>query len=61
MSRLLDPKKNGRYPFKYRPAARTNLAARFRLELRRLRRERLDNATERAEKVSSLPRRKVAR
>ena len=36
---LLDPKVNGRYPFKYRDSGHTNLRARFRLERIRLRKQ----------------------
>lgn len=50
MSRLLDRKVNGRYPFAYTPAARTDISETF----RRIRRERETNERERAAKVAPI-------
>ena len=56
MARLLDPKKNGRWPFEYVPSAETDLRSKF----RRIQREQKANATERAAKVAPLKRRNTS-
>ena len=55
MSAILPPKRGGRYPFQYRNAANTDLAATFRRERERLK------ALADAERANVRPIKKVAK
>ena len=59
MARLLDPKKNGRWPFEYTPSAETDLRY-LRSKFKRIQRQQKANATERAAKVAPLKRRNTS-